>query len=175
MDFVAVLNDIIPFFEEREIRFAVIGGVGLGGYGMTRATVDLDFVVDSGAQDEFVRFLESLGYRTLHRSTGHSNHQHPEPERGGVDVVYVREPTSGTLFEATRSLEGPDGLKVPVPRPEHLIAMKIVAMKNDPKRTYQDMADIRFLLDLQGVDRDEVRTQFEKHGLGERYRELEAS
>jgi hypothetical protein len=72
-------------------------------------------------------------------------------------------------------LDGPGGMRIPVPRPEHLIAMKIVAMKNDPSRTYQDMADVRFLLSLPGVDREEVRAQFEKHGLLERYRELEAT
>jgi hypothetical protein len=35
------------------------------------------------------------------------------------------------------------------------------------------MADLQFLLRLPGIDRDEVRRQFERHGLGERYRELE--
>lgn len=175
MDFLAVLHEILPFFEKRKVRYAVIGGVGLGGYGMSRATVDLDFVVDSGAQQEVIRFLESLGYRTLHRSTGYSNHQHPEPERGGVDLVYVQEPTSGRIFAAARILDGPGGLRIPVPRPEHLIAMKVVAMKNDPSRTYRDMADLKFLLSLPGVDREEVRAQFEKHGLRERYFELEAS
>lgn len=176
MDFVAVLQEIIlPFFEERKVRYAVIGGVGLGGYGMSRATADLDFVVDASAQQEVVGFLESLGYRTLHRSTGYSNHQHPDSERGGIDLVYVQEPTSGRIFAAVRILDGPGGMRIPVPRPEHLIAMKVVAMKNDPSRTYQDMADIRFLLSLPDVDCEEVRAQFEKHGLRERYRELEGS
>jgi len=175
VDFVAVLREMGPFFEERKIRYAVIGGVGLAGYGIARATVDLDLVVDAAAQQEVISFLESLGYGTLHRSTGYSNHQHPLPERGAIDLVYVQEPTSGRLFEAARLLDGPGGMKIPVPRPEHLVAMKVVAMKNDPSRTYQDMADIRFLSSLPGVDREEIRAQFEKHGLQERYRELEQS
>jgi hypothetical protein len=175
MDFVSVLRELASFFEGRKIRYGVIGGVGLGGYGMARATVDLDLVVDAEAQPTVIGFLESLGYRTLHRSTGYSNHQHREPERGGIDLVYVREPTSDRIFEAARILDGPGSLKIPVPRPEHLIAMKVVAMKNDPSRTFQDMADIRFLMTMPGVDRDEVRAQFEKHGLQERYRELEAT
>jgi hypothetical protein len=175
VDFVAVLHEIVPFFEGRKVRYAVIGGVGLAGYGMSRATVDLDFVVDASDQQEVIHFLESLGYQTLHRSTGYSNHQHPDPDLGGVDLVYVREPTSGRIFGAARILEGPGGMKIPIPRPEHLIAMKVVAMKNDPSRTYQEMADIRFLLSLPDVDLEEVRAQFEKHGLRERYRELEAS
>lgn len=175
MDFVAVLNALIPFFQERKIRHAVIGGVGLGGYGMSRATVDLDFVVDASVQAEVIHFLESLGYRTLHRSTGYSNHEHPSSEQGAVDMVYVQEPTSGMIFKGARMLDGPGGLRIPVPRPEHLIAMKIVAMKNDPSRTFQDMADIRFLLSLPDVDREHVRAQFEKHGLRERYHELDAT
>ncbi len=170
-----MLNQLVPFFQKRKIRYAVIGGVGLGGYGMSRATVDLDFVVDGEAQPEIIRFLESLGYQTLHRSTGYSNHKHAEPAKGGIDVVYVRQPTTNRIFDDARILDGPGGMRVPVPRPEHLAAMKVVAMKDNPARTLLDMADIQFLARVPGVDREEIRSQFEKHGLLERYRELEAS
>ncbi len=175
MDFVKVLKQLSEFLEGRKYPYAVIGGVGLAGYGMSRATVDLDLVLDASAQPEMIAFLESLGYETLHRSTGYSNHRHGEPEMGSVDLVYVRDETSRRVFDATRVLQGPGGLKIPIPSPEHLIAMKVVAMKNDPSRTYQDLADIRFLLTLNHVDREHVRAQFEKHGLLERYHEFEAS
>jgi hypothetical protein len=36
-----------------------------------------------------------------------------------------------------------------------------------------DLADIRHLALLPGVDHDEIRSQFERHGLLDRYRELE--
>jgi hypothetical protein len=175
VDFTKVLKQLSEFLEEKQHPYAVIGGVGLAAYGMPRATCYLDLVLDANAQAAMIQFLESLGYETLHRSTGYSNHRHAEREMGSVDVVYVRDETSRRVFDASRVLEGPGGLRVPIPSPEHLIAMKVVAMKNDPSRTYQDMADIRFLLTLADVDRDEVRSQFEKHGLLERYRELEAS
>lgn len=175
MDFIRVLKQLGEFLEERKQPYAVIGGVGLAGYGMARATVDLDLVLDASAQAEMIHFLESLGYETLYRSTGYSNHRHAEVEQGSVDLVYVRDDTSRRVFGATRILEGPGGLRVPFPSPEHLIAMKVVAMKNDPSRSYQDLADIRFLLALPEVDREEVRRQFEKHGLLERFLELEAS
>jgi hypothetical protein len=64
---------------------------------------------------------------------------------------------------------------VPVPKPEHLVAMKVLAMKNDPGRTFQDLADIRILLMLPGVDREEIRHYFEQHGLRERFDDLERS
>jgi hypothetical protein len=53
--------------------------------------------------------------------------------------------------------------------------MKVVAMKNDPSRKFQDMADVRFLLSLPGIDREAVRAQFAKHGLQELFHEIEAS
>ena len=46
-------------------------------------------------------------------------------------------------------------------------------MKNDPERRLQEMADIRFLLELPGVDREEVRVYFHEHGLEDEFNELE--
>jgi hypothetical protein len=63
---------------------------------------------------------------------------------------------------------------MPVPSPEHLIAMKLHAIRNSPERLWQDMADIGFLVRLDGVDRDQVRSYFEKAHLMERWRELES-
>ena len=59
-----------------------------------------------------------------------------------------------------------------MPKPEHLAAMKVLAMKNDPSRTFQEMADLQFILGLAGVDVGEIRNHFERHGLLERFDEL---
>jgi hypothetical protein len=123
MDFVRVLEGLGRFFEGKTLRYAVIGGVGIAGYGMTRATVDPDLVVDAGAQDAVIPFLESLGYETLHRSSGYSNHRHPRSEMGAIDLVYVRGETSRRIFQDS-TIEGPWGRKVSVPSPEHLAAKK---------------------------------------------------
>ena len=37
----------------------------------------------------YSRLLEELGYETVHRSPGYSNHSHSDPDWGAVDVVYV--------------------------------------------------------------------------------------
>jgi serine/threonine protein kinase len=67
------------------------------------------------------------------------------------------------------------GMSVVVPKPEHLAAMKIHAMKNDPSRAFQEMADIQFLMRLPGVDRGQIREYFERSGQVERFHELERS
>ena len=87
--------------------------------------------------------------------------------------MYVEPDTADALFSAARPFPGPAGRSVLVPKPEHLAAMKVLAMKNDPARTFQDLADVRFLLTLPGVNRDEVRGYFVRHGLERRFHELE--
>jgi hypothetical protein len=108
----------------------------------------------------------------LHRSDGYSNHLHPHPDLGRVDLVYVTGETRRLLFGGARPTLELGGRAIPVPRPEHLAAMKIHAMKNDPTRTLQEMADIAHLLRLPGIDEEEIRGYFERSGLMDRYREI---
>jgi hypothetical protein len=91
---------------------------------------------------------------------------------GRVDYVYVSGPTQRLLFETVKAILHFAEVSVPVPRAEHLAALKIHAMKNDPRRTLQELADIQFLLQLPGIDEAEIRSYFEKSGLLEKYHEL---
>lgn len=173
MDFGRVIGTITDFLDKKGVRYAVIGGVALASYGLPRSTQDVDLVVEASGQDAVIQFLESLGYQTLHRSTGYSNHSHSDPLWGRVDFVYVGEETSRKLFAESRISQGLGGHSIPLPKPEHLAALKVLAMKNDPSRAFQDLADIRFLLTLPGVDRLEIRSYFERYGMQERLDELE--
>jgi hypothetical protein len=172
LDFARVLERIANFLRSERYPVAVIGALGLHAYGLTRATSDLDFVTGSAAQAKLIPFMESLGYKTLHVSSGYSNHAHSDPLMGRVDFVYVSGETERVLFEGATTELRFQGISVPVPRPEHLAAMKIHAMKNDPERVLQELADIQFLLRLPGIDQEEIRGYFEKSGLLEKYDEL---
>lgn len=175
MDLGRELATIAGFLRARGIRHAVVGGVALAGYGLARSTQDLDLVVDGDRQDEIVDWMESEGFATLHRSPGFSNHAHGSAERGRVDFVYVRNATRERLFAAVREVAGPQGNPVPVAAPEHLAAMKALAIASDPERLYQDLADVRFLLRLPGIELATVRAAFARHGLEGRLDELLAS
>lgn len=172
MEFAKVLAAVAGFLKQEACRFAVIGAFGLHAYGLTRATQDLDFVVESWVQPKLIAFLEKLGYETLHVSSGYSNHLHQDASLGRVDFVYVDSETARRLFDAARETLEIEALRVPVPRAEHLAAMKVQAMKNDPSRTLQELADIQFLMRLPAVDHAEIRSYFEKAGLADKYDEL---
>lgn len=172
MNFEHVYKVVSAFLDERKSLYAVIGGVALVAYGLPRTTLDLDLVVEALTQDTLIRFLESQGYETLHRSSGYSNHRHPDPFWGNLDFVYIRSETSERLFAACKTRIGPGGIPIPVPTPEHLAAMKLLAMKNDPARELQDMADIRFLLNLPGVDQIQIRDYFDRQGMRDHYDDI---
>jgi hypothetical protein len=173
VNFARVLEEVSTFLDGKGYRYALIGGVALAAYGLARTTLDLDFVLDADAAQDVIRFLEARGYQTLRRSSGYSSHVHPDLLWGRVDILYARGETSREIFSSCRPSVGPGGRAVLLPKPEHLAAMKALAMKNDPSRTFQEMADIRFLLGLPGVDRAEIRTYFERHGMKERFDELD--
>jgi len=175
LDFTKVVDAIAGFLEKEKASFALAGAFALHAYGLSRATSDVDFVTESGVRERLVGFLESLGYETLHASAGYSNHLHPDPAMGRVDVIYIGGETSKILFSGRGATLRFATRELPVPRAEHLAAMKVHAMKNDPGRILQEMADIRFLLQLPGIDREEVRGYFEKAGLGDKYDEIRRS
>ncbi len=70
MDFARVGRALLEFFAQRQVPAAVVGGFGLQALGIQRATFDLDLVTLRSGQAELVAYLESLGYETLHASTG---------------------------------------------------------------------------------------------------------
>jgi hypothetical protein len=151
----------------------VAGGVALAAYGHPRLTLDVDIVTERLAQDAVVAALEASGYRTIYKSSGFSNHRHDDARWGRVDLIYVDAATADQLFEQMRALAGPAGRVIHVPKPEHLIAMKVQAIRNAPERLWNDLADIAYLLGVPGVDREEARRYFEKAGLLERWHDLE--
>ena len=172
MDFSAVLQRIDCLFEEVNARYAVVGGLAMASYGLVRTTLDLDLVADASHQDALVAGMEALGYETVHRSRGYSNHVHSDPASGHVDFVYVDGETADRIFAEVRRVGGPRGELIPVPSPEHLAAMKVRAMRNDPGRTFQEQSDIRYLIRSAGADREEIRRQYARHGLEAKFAEL---
>ncbi len=161
-DYGAVLRELASFFEGQNLRYALAGGFALQALGRSRLTFDLDLIVDGAAQERIVRHMEEIGYETLNRLPGFSNHVR-EDQR--VDFLYVRDNTADLVLDSAERRPASGGLAVPVARPEYLAMMKFLAVKNEPMRDRQDLPDLVFLLRLPGVDRTMVREYCQKHGM----------
>jgi hypothetical protein len=172
MDFARVLELLGSYLDEHQVRWAVCGDQALAAYGLARTSLGIDAIVDGDHDIEVVAFLEASGYQTIFRSCAVSNHVHQDAALGRIDLMFIRFETADKLFASVRDVPVPGGRSLHVPKPEHLAAMKAAAIKADPGRAFQDLADIRFLLTLPGVDRDEVQGYFARYGLEKRFDEL---
>jgi len=170
MQFDEVLRTFSGFFEREQIRYAVIGGLAIRAWGHVRTTQDVDFVVEQTVKQQVVAFAEREGFETLYVSEGYSNHV-----RGAdrVDFMYVGRATADDLFRGAQRREVISGVEMNVAKPEHLSAMKAIAIKYNPRRGWRDVDDVLFLLRLPGVDRQFVRDYFVRKGLLEVFDEIE--
>jgi hypothetical protein len=165
MKFDQVLTLFAEVFERENIRYAIVGGLAIHAWGRSRSTQDIDFVVDGAEQQRVIALARSLGYETLQVNQGYSNHEHPSADFGRVDFIYVYGSTADKLFEGATNRIIAGGTSIPVPRAEHLVAMKVVAMKNNHMRVLIDSPDVSYLMSLPGVDLAEIRDYFVRHGL----------
>lgn len=165
MDTQNVLHFLRELLAARGHPFALAGAFAVNAYGMARFTSDIDLVVPLAAQQLLVDGMETRGYETLRRAEGYSNHLHRDPLLGRVDFIYVDAATAAKLFPQCRKTTLGDLSDVLVPRPEHLIAMKVHAIKSNPPRRLKDLADIQYLLRNAGANVDEARGYFEAAGL----------
>lgn len=85
--------------------------------------------------------------------------------------MWVQGDTAAALFAAARWIAGPGGHPWPVVSPEHLAAMKLHALSQDPGR-WDDWGDLRYLLAFEGVDRERIRREFVRRGWEHRFDEL---
>ncbi|HKI47926.1 MAG TPA: hypothetical protein VKA69_01285 [Desulfobacteria bacterium] len=172
MKFKTVIRLLVDFFNSHQMDHALIGGFALKAYGYLRATQDVDFILRRAEQSKVIDFLEALGFETLYRSTGYSNHRHALAGLGQIDFVYVAGKTATTIFSQSQRISILKNVELPVVRPIHLVTLKVFAMKNDPHRRLREMADIEFLMTLPEIKTEEVKACFERHGLLKDFKEI---
>ncbi len=123
----------------------LVGGHALQMHGVTRQTLDVDCLVS----DEIGRVLHAIltkaDYVEGARSENFVRYAHSGDAMADVDVLLVDAATFEPMLEqgSAHGLYG-EGLRVPAI--EHLIALKLHAIRNDPKREARDVADIVELL-----------------------------
>ena len=149
-----MLEEIASYLETKGFAPVLIGGLAMQAHGLARFTSDIDLAVDASAQEPLVLFMEGRGFETLHRSAGYSNHLR-SPDSARVDFIYVDSRTLSQIM--SRATVGEES-HVPVAAAEHLIAMKLLAMKNDPARTIAELRDIQHLMAAPDIDLNQVGT-----------------
>jgi Uncharacterised nucleotidyltransferase len=146
MDFKTVLASLLKRFDDRKIRYGLIGGFAMGLWGAARATVDLDFLVNREDMEKVSQIMKELGYERVFTSENVSQFRSALKLFGEVDFLHAFRQASVEMLDGAVEKEIFGGeSKIKVLRPEHMIGLKLQAVKNDPSRKEQDLADIEAL------------------------------
>jgi hypothetical protein len=163
MNFQSSLNKLVNFLEEEPKSYAIIGGFALGLYGVARATMDLDFLINKNRADSLKSFMRTQKCDIFHESENVIQFDDPMGAIGSVDFLYAfRQPSLEMLGHSARHKVFQERFTVNVLIPEDLIGLKLQAMANDSKRTLYDADDIRRLIEAnrKSLDWELLRKHF---------------
>ena len=178
MDFERVLRDLVREFSERKVRHALIGGFAMGALGISRATMDLDFLVHRDDLPAVDGIMDRLLYRRVYRSENVSQFVSDLATLGQVDILHAFRQVSAGMLERAREITAFGGeLRIRVLQPGDIIGLKVQALANDPLRERQELLDIHLLAERFSAEIDWGRLReyfalFERLGI---YDELRKS
>jgi predicted nucleotidyltransferase len=149
----------------RQTPVLLIGGYALAAYDVVRQTVDVDFLIADNQEHDLHDLLLHAGYVERQRTDAFARYSHAEPVLMDVDVMLVDRDTFSKMHaKSVRQRVG--GVEMQVPCLAHLIALKLHALKNNPKRELKDLGDIAALLteNAGAVPRAEMQAICQQYG-----------
>ena len=146
---------ILQLASKRGLRSLVIGGNALILLGYVRNTVDFDLLVPETSRSQWLDLLRELGYRFLHGTTAFAQFEPPDHASTPVDLMFVDDGTWQKL-DADTSKTDLGGETVHLPRPEHLVALKLHAAssktRSNPEIDWNDIREIVQICNLNPSD-----------------------
>ena len=126
-------------------RGLLVGGLALQQHAVARQTLDVDCLISDADRDKIVALFEREGFAVTAETESFARLHHESVYMMDLDLLLVdAETLSEMLRESLPVTIGSRDLRVPCLA--HLIALKLHAVRNDPKRELRDLADIVDLL-----------------------------
>lgn len=126
-------------------RGLLVGGLALQQHAVARQTLDVDCLISDADRDKIVALFEGEGFAVTAETESFARLHHESVHMMDLDLLLVdAETLSEMLRESLPVTIGSRDLRVPCLA--HLIALKLHAVRNDPKRELRDLADIVDLL-----------------------------
>jgi len=168
----------VRFFEtidletrKRNLQFLVIGGLAVNLYGYSRDTADLDLLVSAAQKEEWLNLFSTLKYLVYRDGGAFIQFSCEDHAAWPVDLMVVQEKTFAPMFKESREVDM-YGIRARIPSLEHLLALKLHALKNTHfERFLKDFLDVENLIRINQLDikSEKIRQLFEKYGTLELY------
>jgi hypothetical protein len=146
------------------INVLLAGGWAVNEHGYSRETRDIDWVACESQKKTAQDLMRSAGFKLGSDNNMVTRFFPPSATLPIVDLLWVDPETFVTLND-NKSLGGKHQ-SIPILRLEHLISMKIHALKNHKERKGRDLMDIRYLLEANPsvVSDEDLRALCSKFG-----------
>jgi hypothetical protein len=147
MNFPKVIRLLQAEFTQRNIDFALLGGLAIHALGISRTTRDVDGMVLLSNAPQIDVVMKKLGYDILQRTEDIGTYVSSDWEMGRVDILFAHRKYAVAMLQRAQErplLEG----TIKVLCPEDIIGLKIQSSSNDPERIHKDMADVEALMKL---------------------------
>lgn len=167
------IDELVKGAHERDLRFQLIGGHALAAYGVTRQTGDVDLLIDEADTPQWRELIAHLGYSAYHVHRAFIQFSPPDKQTWPIDLMLVSHQTFAQMWEQSRSWRLAQH-ELRIPAPKHLLALKLHALKQDPKRRSKDIDDMIGVIRHEAMDvtGDEFKQLCEKYGSKEIYEDI---
>lgn len=138
----SVFHLISSIAKEKQIVCVLIGGFAINYYKVTRQTIDVDFLITKDDFTKIAPLLIDAGYKQQYSQEVFSRFADRGKYYMDLDFMFVDKETLQKIIKTGKEIEIAR-LKFTVPSLENLIALKLHAIKFNPKnREFKDLPDI---------------------------------
>ena len=150
---------------EAKLSWLLIGGHAINWYVEPRATLDVDFLSCVDDKGNWSKLLQEEGFKIQNEHENFIQFSPPHGVSWRLDIMLVNRQTHDKLCAGAQDIQCL-GVPVKVPRPEHLVALKLHAMRHGPDTRFdKDLGDVLGLirncrLDIDGQELKETLQQY---------------
>jgi predicted nucleotidyltransferase len=163
--------------RKRHLQFLIIGGLAINQYGFSRETADLDLLVCVDDRAKWFELFATFGYGIFNDGGNFVQFSPPEQSAWPVDLMLVQQKTFKPMCDAGREVDF-YGVAARIPSLEHLLALKLHALKNARlHRFLKDFLDVENLIRINQIDigSENMRQLFLRYGTIELYEKISRS
>ena len=157
--------------RDRGLTFVVIGGLAVIEHGYSRLTTDFDLLVSREQKEHWHGLLVDLGYELTHERETFRQYTVRAGTGWPVDLMLVNQDTFTPMLSAAK-MSVIQGANLPLAALEHLLALKLHALKHSHLRRFlKDFQDVVQLVSINKIDLNSphIRDLFLKYGNSDLY------
>ena len=166
-----LISDVI---QKEEVSCILIGGFAVNYYKVTRQTADVDFLITKEDFDKIFTHLEKAGYQKGLAQENFTQLKSGRVSLMDIDFMFVDQETLSKILKESQKIKIAKQ-EFYVPSLDHLIALKLHAIKYNPKiRLIRDLPDVINLIRINKVNvhSEKFKTLCFKYGTEEIYTKI---